>query len=268
MSTHDRVLVSVIDHVATVTLNRPDKRNGLDLEMFEAIVRAGDALAADTRVRAVVLEGAGKVFCAGLDWGAFLAMGEQASPQLLARDGRSPANLAQRVGWIWQELPVPVIAALHGAALGGGLQLALGADVRIAASDAQFGIPAAKLGLAYGFDMVRTLTSLVGPAHAKTLLFTGERIDAAEAERIGLVNRTVPVEQLPAAVAQVATTMAGNAPLTLRAAKTVVAAALRDESARDMEAVEAVIAACFDSADYREGRRAFLEKRKPVFTGT
>jgi enoyl-CoA hydratase/carnithine racemase len=189
MSTHDRVLVSVIDHVATVTLNRPDKRNGLDLEMFEAIVRAGDALAADTRVRAVVLEGAGKVFCAGLDWGAFLAMGEQASPQLLARDGRSPANLAQRVGWIWQELPVPVIAALHGAALGGGLQLALGADVRIAHPETQLAVMEVKYGLVPDMGFTQTLLRLARTDVVAELLYTGRVLPASEGLGLGLVTR-------------------------------------------------------------------------------
>ena len=142
------------------------------------------------------------------------------------------------------------------------------ADLRIAAEDATFGIPAARLGLAYGFNSVRTLTALVGPAHARMMLFSGERIDARGAERIGLVNRVVPVEALEPSVAKLAATLAANAPLTIRAAKLTVAAALQDEAERDMAAVQGAITACFDSADYREGRRAFLEKRRPDFTGS
>jgi enoyl-CoA hydratase len=258
-----KILADVAEGVGTIVFNQPEKRNAMSVEMWEGLVAALDAFEADGSVRCVVLKGAGdKAFVSGADISQFDKQRANFDAQR-EYDRITSAGRARLAGF-----SKPVIAEIRGFCLGGGLGLAMMCDLRIAASDAQFGIPAAKLGLAYGFDMVRTLTSLVGPAHAKTLLFTGERIDAAEAERIGLVNRTVPVEQLPAAVAQLATTMAGNAPLTLRAAKTVVAAALRDESARDMAAVEAAIAACFDSADYREGRRAFLEKRKPVFTGS
>jgi len=152
--------------------------------------------------------------------------------------------------------------------MGGGLGIAMACDIRIAADDAQFGIPAAKLGIAYGFDMVRALVDLVGPAHAHLILMTGERFDAAEASRVGLVNRVVPVDALEATVAGIAATLAGNAPLSLLANKRTVKAVLADPETRDSAAMEAAMAACFDSADYREGRRAFLEKRKPGFTGS
>jgi enoyl-CoA hydratase len=258
-----KILADAQAGVGTIVFNQPEKRNAISVEMWDGLVAALDAFEADAAVRCLVLKGAGdKAFVSGADISQFeknrANFDAQREYDRITSAGR--ARLAA--------FSKPVVAEIRGFCLGGGLGIAMMCDLRIAASDAQFGIPAAKLGLAYGFDMVRTLASLVGPAHAKTLLFTGERIDAAEAERIGLVNRTVPVEQLPAAVAQLATTMAGNAPLTLRAAKTVVGAVLRDESARDMEAVERAIAACFDSADYREGRRAFLEKRRPVFTGS
>jgi enoyl-CoA hydratase len=257
-----KILADVTDGVGTIVFNQPEKRNAISVEMWDGLVAALDAFEADASVRCLVLKGAGdKAFVSGADISQFeknrANFDAQREYDRITSAGR--ARLAA--------FTKPVIAEIRGFCLGGGLGIAMMCDLRIAAADAQFGIPAAKLGLAYGFDMVRTLTSLVGPAHAKTLLFTGERIDAAEAERIGLVNRTVAVEQLPAVVAKLAATMAGNAPLTLRAAKTVVGTVLRDESARDMQAVEAAIAACFDSADYREGRRAFLEKRKPVFTG-
>ena len=189
MSSTDRVLVSVTDHVATVTLNRPDKRNGLDLAMFEGIVGVGEALAKDASVRAVVLEGAGKMFCAGLDWGAFLAMGDQAGPKLLARDAASPANVAQRVGWIWQELPVPVIASLHGAALGGGFQIALGADVRIAHPDTQLSVMEIKYGLIPDMSITQTLLRLARPDVVSELLYTGRVLTAAEGAPLGLVTR-------------------------------------------------------------------------------
>jgi enoyl-CoA hydratase len=151
--------------------------------------------------------------------------------------------------------------------MGGGLGIAMACDIRIAAEGSQFGIPAAKLGIAYGFDMVRNLVALVGPAHAHMILMTGERFDAREAERMGLVNRVVPAERLAEEVARLAATIAQNAPLSLLANKRTVQAALQDRAERDIAAINAAMAACFDSEDYREGRRAFLEKRRPVFHG-
>ena len=140
------------------------------------------------------------------------------------------------------------------------------ADIRIASDDSAFGIPAAKLGIAYGFDMVRRLNSL-GQANARLLLFGGERINAAEAGRIGLVNRVVPADALEEAVSSLARGIAGNAPLSVRGMKLIANAAMADPADRDMEAVRAAVATCFDSADYTEGRTAFMEKRRPSFQG-
>ena len=136
-----------------------------------------------------------------------------------------------------------------------------GADI------SQFGIPAAKLGIAYGFDMVKHLVSLVGPAHAHMILMTGERFDAREAERVGLINKVVPADQLGAEVSKITATLAQNAPLSLFANKRTVQAVLQDRADRDMAAIQADLNACFDSADYKEGRQAFMEKRKPAFQG-
>jgi len=151
--------------------------------------------------------------------------------------------------------------------MGGGLGIAMATDIRIASDDSQFGIPAAKLSIAYGFDMVRALVDLVGPAHAHMILMTGERFDAREAERMGLVNKVVSVTELEATVAKLAATMAGNAPLSLLTNKRTVKAVCADPSDRDMDSIRKAMAACFDSADYKEGRRAFMEKRKPAFIG-
>ena len=160
-----------------------------------------------------------------------------------------------------------MIARIAGFCLGGGLGIAMQADIRIAADDAKFGIPAARLGIAYGFDMVGRLVSLVGQAHARLLLFGGDRIDAAEALRIGLVNQLVPAAELAATVDKLARTMAGNAPLSLSGMKLILDQVLRDPAERDMDAVAHSVATCFDSADYREGRTAFMEKRPPRFQG-
>jgi enoyl-CoA hydratase/carnithine racemase len=141
------------------------------------------------------------------------------------------------------------------------------ADLRIAAVDSEFGIPAARLGIAYGFDMTRRLIALVGPANARMLLLTGTRIDAAEAQRIGLVNQVVEDSELSDTVVDIARTIADNAPLSVRGMKLIVDQCLRDPADRDTDAMDAAVTACFDSADYREGRTAFMEKRSPRFTG-
>jgi enoyl-CoA hydratase/carnithine racemase len=160
-----------------------------------------------------------------------------------------------------------VIARIRGYCLGGGLGIAMQADVRIAGRDSEFGIPAARLGIAYGFDLVQKLVSLVGPAHARWLLYTGTRIDSAEAQRMGLINSVVEDADLNVTVVDLARQIADNAPLSVRAAKISVDQAMKPESERDTAAVAEAVAACFDSADYREGRRAFLEKRTPLFQG-
>jgi enoyl-CoA hydratase/carnithine racemase len=147
------------------------------------------------------------------------------------------------------------------------MQVAMLTDIRIASENSQFGIPAAKLGIAYGFDGLKHLVSLVGPSWARLLLYTGMRIDSAEAQRIGLVDRVVGDAELGNATLNIARTISGNAPLAIKAAKITIAQVLKDESERDMAAIKAIGTACMDSEDFREGRRAFMEKRKPKFTG-
>ncbi len=235
----ERVLVNIIDHVAHVRLNRPDKRNGLDLPMFEGIIAAGEQVAADRAVRAVVLSGEGAVFCAGLDWGAFLAMGLEAGQRLLERPS-GPANVAQRVAWVWQECPVPVIAAVHGAALGGGLQIALGADLRYATADAKFAVMEIRYGLIPDMGITRTLAGLVRPDVARELVFTGRTVLGEEAARIGLVTR-VCVDPLGEAMVT-AKEIAALSPHAVRAGKrlmrdapTDVLASFTFETALQME---------------------------------
>ncbi len=224
MSEAPRVVVTIEDHVAHVRLNRPDKRNGLDLPMFEAIVAAGERVSTDKSVRAVVLSGEGKAFCAVLDWMAFLQLGDQAGPVLLARDeAKSPANVAQRVGWIWAECPVPVIAAVHGAAFGGGLQIALGADVRIVAPDAQLSVMEIKYGLVPDMGASRTLLRVVRPDVAKELTWTGRIVGGEEAVSLGLATR-VAADPLAAAF-ELARTIAAQSPHAIRAGKRLYEAA-------------------------------------------
>ncbi len=257
-----KMLSDIADGIGTITINQPEKRNAMSVEMWGAMGDILDAFAADGAVRVCVMQGAGdKAFISGADISQFDKVRSSAAAQKeydrMTSGGR--AKLAA--------FPKPLIAKIRGFCLGGGLGVAMQADLRFASEDAQFGIPAAKLGIAYGFEVTRRLVSLVGPAEARLLLMTGDRIPAVEARRIGLVNRVFPVAELDAAVSRLAATIAGNAPLSVRAAKLIVAQTVRDPEQRDMAAVDAVMAQCFDSADYREGRTAFMEKRKAVFTG-
>jgi enoyl-CoA hydratase/carnithine racemase len=256
-----RMLAEVAGGIGTITFNNPDKRNAMSLEMWRGLVEILDRFAADAAVRVVVLTGAGpKAFVSGADISQFGSQRADAAAQR-DYDALTSAGRARLAAF-----PRPVIARIRGYCLGGGIGIALRADLRIAAEDAEFGIPAARLGLAYGADMARQLVALVGPAHARMLLYTGARIGAREAERIGLVNRTVRAEDLAETVADLARTIAANAPLSVRAAKLAVDAAETPGRVDEAE-LEAAIAACFDSADYREGRAAFQEKRPPKFIG-
>ncbi len=253
---------TVAGGVGTITFNQPEKRNAMSVEMWDGMTALLDAWAEDGAVRVVVLTGAGdKAFVSGADISQFGQSRSNAEAQKeydkLTGSGR--AKLAS--------FPKPVIARIQGFCLGGGLGIAMQADLRIAADDAQFGIPAAKLGIAYSFSMVSRLTALIGPAEARMMLFTGDRIDAAEALRLKLVNRVVPAADLSPTVDALARTIAGNAPLSTAGMKLISNNVLLDPAQRDMPAVDAAVARCFDSADYTEGRTAFMEKRKPNFQG-
>ncbi|MDA8049388.1 MAG: enoyl-CoA hydratase [Rhodospirillales bacterium] len=258
-----KMLAEIADGIGLITFNQPEKRNAMSVEMWQGLGEILDAFAADPSARVVVLAGAGeKSFVSGADISQFERNRANANAQVeydrLTSAGR------QKLG----AFPKPLIACIRGFCLGGGLGIAMQTDLRIASSDSEFGIPAARLGIAYGFEMVRTLVSLVGPAHARMILYTGGRIDAAEALRIGLVNRVVPPAELAETVQALARTLAENAPLSIAASKLAVAAALQDPVDRDLEGLAHAGARCFDSADYREGRTAFMEKRRPRFTGT
>lgn len=249
--------------VGTVVFNQPEKRNAMSIAMWDGMAEALDLFEADPAIRCVVLEGAGgKAFVSGADISQFEKNRSDAEAQKHYNEKTSHGR--KRL----LEFSKPVIAKIQGFCMGGGLGIAMSCDMRIAGTGSEFGIPAAKLGIAYGFDMVSNLVALVGPAHAHFILMTGGRLPAEEAERMGLINKLHPAEALDAEVAKITSTIAVNAPLSLIANKRTVRAVLSDVSKRDMAAIEAAQSACFDSADYREGRRAFMEKRKPVFTGT
>lgn len=193
-----RVLIERDGAVAKVTMNRPEKRNGLDRAMIEGLIAAGLAVAQDPGVRAVVLAGAGPAFCAGLDFKSFMASTPADREALLARTGDT--NVAQRCAWVWQEVPVPVIAALQGSVFGGGLQIALGADLRYAAPDAELSVMEMKWGLIPDMAITQTARGLLPIDVLKELTFTGRKVGAEEAKALGLVTRVV-ADPLAAALA-------------------------------------------------------------------
>jgi enoyl-CoA hydratase len=258
----DQLLVEAADGIAVLTFNNPAKRNAMSVEMRTALPGALAALASDPEVRVVVCTGAGgKAFVSGADISEF---GERrTAPDARAEYDRTWAAIDQA----WKSLDKPVIAMIRGFCMGGGLLTALQADIRIAADDSQFGIPAARLGLGYGFTGVTTLMSLVTPARAAEILFSARRFPAAEAMQMGLVNRVVPPDDLREEVMSLAADIAANAPLTITAAKAAIREAAKPPQPHDLALVEAMIEACFRSEDYQEGQRAFAEKRPPVFSG-
>ncbi|MGH7058174.1 MAG: enoyl-CoA hydratase [Acetobacteraceae bacterium] len=261
--TDGKVLASVADGVGEITFNQPEKRNAISIEMWQALGEILDEYAADPDVRAAVLAGAGeKAFASGADISQFAK--NRASADAQVEYERQTRAAREKL----TSFPKPLIARIRGYCLGGGLGVAIKADLRIASSDSSFGIPAARLGLAYGFEAVKSLVELVGPANARMILYTGARIDAAEALRIGLVNRVVAPAELSGEVARLARELAENAPLSIAAAKRGIATVLEDPAVRDLEALERAARLCFDSHDYREGRTAFMEKRRPRFIGS
>ena len=257
-----KILQSVSDGVGVITFNNPEKRNAMSLEMWEGLGSALIELRDKPDIRVVILVGAGdKAFVSGADISQF----EKTRHNAQASEEYSRRSEAQRA--LLANYPKPTIACIRGFCLGGGMQVAMLADIRLAADNSQFGIPAAKLGIAYGYDGLKHLVSLVGPSWARLIMYTGMRIDSAEALRIGLVERVLPGAELWDATMEIARTISGNAPLAIKAAKITIAQVLKDESKRDMEAIKAVGTACMDSEDFREGRTAFMEKRKPQFKG-
>src|SRR4051812_1483308 len=212
-----RVGIQVADHVATVTLQRPDKHNALDRAMFEGIAAAAEEVAGTPGVRVVVLHGDGPSFCSGLDIASILADGPSGFEFLNDRTGPRAANLAQRVATDWLDLPFPVIAAIHGNCFGGGLQIALGADIRIAAPDAKLSVMEARWGLVPDMGITQSITRLVGIDIAKELTFTARRISGDEAAQLGIATRVA--EDPLAAAQELAREIAGRSPHAVRAAK-------------------------------------------------
>lgn len=258
----EMMIAKMEEGIGWMIFNNPEKRNAVSLEMWEAIPQIIESFEADDAVRVVVMRGVGeKAFVSGADISEF------------EKSRSDPDKVKHYSSVLWRAkrsltgLRKPLLAMIHGYCLGGGLTLALSADIRIASEDALFGIPAARLGMAYGHESMRELIALVGPARAKEMTFSADRFSAQKALDFGLVNRVAPTGELEAIVRVLAAKIAANAPLSVRAYKTAIAEAQKDEAKRDAEAVQAAVKTCFESADYVEGRRAFMEKRPPRFTG-
>jgi enoyl-CoA hydratase/carnithine racemase len=261
----ERVRVSIEGGIADVRLNRPDKINALDQAMFTALVETGKQLAQDRKLRAVVLSGEGRGFCAGLDFTGFMSMAgnDDAGASLLSRDDDSPANAAQRAAWVWTEVPVPVIAAIHGVAFGGGLQIALGADIRIAAPTSQLSVMEVRWGLIPDMSGTQTLRHLVRLDVAKELTFTGRVVSGREAVELGLATRAV--DDPHAAALALARDIAGKSPGAIRAAKRLLNAtvvASREDGFRLEEQLQREL---IGSPNQLEAVQSNLEKRAPRF---
>lgn len=248
--------------IGLVTFNQPEKRNAMSMEMWLGLGEILAEFEADDTISVVVLSGAGdKAFVSGADISQFEKNRNNADTQ----------KEYDRVTGIGRErfhnFGKPIIARIRGFCMGGGLAIAMATDLRIGTPDSQFGIPAARLSVAYAPDSVKRLIDLVGPAHARMILYSARRIDGREAERIELINQCVPADELDEAVMSLARTISENAPLSVRASKMTINEMLKDKSQRNMTALREISEICFNSADFKEGRTAFMEKRPPRFLG-
>jgi enoyl-CoA hydratase len=256
----DRLQVRKEGAVGWITFNNPERRNAVSVEMWEALQEALEAFGADPEVRLVVLHGAGdKAFVSGADISQFEK--ERSGPEAVQRY----EELAEGAQAKLQDFEKPVLAMVRGYCLGAGLNIAAICDLRIAAEDARFGIPAARMGLGYRASSMKNLVDLVGVPNAKEIMLTARQLTAAEAKHMGLVHHVVPVPELESFTRKFAEDISANAPLTMRAAKRI----LREVAKVQYDAAQcrAWVKECFDSEDYKEGRKAFMEKRKPVFKG-
>jgi enoyl-CoA hydratase len=248
--------------IGRITFNNPARHNAVSLEMWQAVSQIMDDFNADDGVRVIVVTGAGgKAFVSGADISEFKE--KRASQEAV----EAYAKISESARLKLQETLKPTIAMIRGYCIGGGVGTALACDMRIAAEGSKFGVPAAKLGLGYAYDGIKRLVDLVGPAYAREIFYTARQFTAEEALQMGLINRLVPDDQLESYVKNYCDTIAANAPLTVRSAKVSVREALKPESERDLDLCKRLVAECFASEDYAEGRTAFMEKRRPAFKG-
>ena len=258
----DRMIARIEGAIGWMIFNNPARRNAISLDMWQAVPAIMDRFEADPAVRVIVLRGEGdKAFVAGADISQFEQ--QRSSRETIAQFDAISRHASQRLA----NTAKPTIAMIRGFCIGGGVGIAANCDLRIAADDAKFGVPAARLGLGYAADGVQRLMGLVGPGNTREIYYTARQFTAAEMHGMGFVNRVTPVDGLEAYVRSYCAMIADNAPLTIKALKATVAELLKLSPAVDRELCDRLVRDCFDSEDYVEGRRAFMEKRKPVFRG-
>jgi enoyl-CoA hydratase len=245
-----------------IEFNNPVRHNALSVDMWEAVPILLARAELDHRVRLVVFQGAGtKAFVSGADISQFEDM--RAAREAVTRyEAMAEAALMGIYNF-----SKPTLACIQGYCIGGGVNVAISCDMRISSDNAVFSVPAARLGLGYRYSAMKNLVDLIGPSAAKDLFFTARRIDGIEAHRLGLVNRICPVDQLATLLTEYKSALANNAPLTIQAAKAITREVLKASPEIDVAMCQQLIRGCFDSADYAEGRKAFMEKRQPVFVG-
>lgn len=258
----DRMIAMKDGPIGWMQFNNPARHNAVSLDMWQAVPEILAEFERDDAIRVVVLRGAGeRAFVSGADISEFAE--KRSSQDTVAHYNK----ISQRANVAIIDCSKPTIAMIQGYCIGGGLAVALGCDIRLAAANSRFAVPAAKLGLGYAFDGIKRLIDVVGPAYAKEIFYTARQFEASEALQMGLINRVLPAGDLDAFVQTYAAMIAHNAPLTIGAVKQCVNEALKNPNRRDLVAAQAAVDACFASADYVEGRTAFVEKRRPVFRG-
>ena len=258
----DKMLARKDGRVGTMIFNNPERHNAVSLEMWQAAAKILDDFAADDEIRVVVLTGAGgKAFVSGADISRF--EDERATREAVERYNTATEKVYSGVA----AFPKPTVAMIQGYCIGGGLNLAICCDLRFCSEGSRFGLPAAKLGLGYGYPGLKRFIDTIGPANTKDIFFSARQFGAPEALAMGIVNRMLPDAELSSFVDEYARSVAANAPLTVQTVKQVSLEVLKPESERDLKRAADLVARCFASQDYVEGRRAFLEKRPPAFTG-
>jgi enoyl-CoA hydratase/carnithine racemase len=258
----EKILARKEGRIGTIIFNNPQRHNAVSLEMWAATSRILEQYAGDNAVRVVVLKGAGgKAFVSGADISKF-------ESERATLDATKHYNVTvEKTYSAIEEFPKPTIAMIEGYCIGGGLGLAVCCDLRICSDNSRFAVPAAKLGLGYSFNGLRRLVNIVGPAFAREIFYTARQFNAEDARIMGLVNRVVPQAELDRYVRDYSGAIATNAPLTVTSVKSIIKEVLKDEGKRDLARCAALVEECFASQDFIEGRRAFMEKRTPAFTG-